>query len=170
MIFQKHLLNGGFLLVATITMTLSKFLPYRINDNVERYKRFTNKTAINSNLLAVVPFHYDVEILFYFEDNYLFGDCSINIIIHRQVKSISLKTVPIRIIDAILINEDNTRMYKPSLFAPHFFNYKNNDHTINFSEEIFPDVYTLNIMYTRMIHKDKNLFLSAYQEELGDQM
>lgn len=164
MIFRKHLLNGGLVLVATITMALSTSLPHHINDNLKRFTRFTNETAINSNLLAVVPFHYKVEILFYFEDNYLFGDCSINISIHRRLKSISLNTVPIRIIDAILKNSNNTSAYKFSSFTNN-----NNVLTMNFDKEISPDVYILNMMYTRIIHKGKDLYQFGHQEILGDQ-
>lgn len=193
MTFQKHILNGGLIAIITITLSIAHNTEYEnISNNTEferianntKYEQVTNNTeyegivnnteydtkydmkytAINYNL-SFVPFHYNVKILFYFKDNLLFGDCSINIYIDRQLKSIKLNSVPICIIEAILNNSDNTSVYKFSSFIN-----ENNILTINFDKEISPNIYTLHIMYTRMIHKDKNSFLSVYQDKLGDQM
>ncbi|XP_067204160.1 glutamyl aminopeptidase-like isoform X2 [Linepithema humile] len=143
----------------------------RIANNAE-YKQVANNTEydtkyteINSNLSTIVPFHYNVEILLYFKDNLLFGECSININISRQLEYIKLNSVPIRIIEATLIANKNTSVYQFSSFT----NY-NNILTINFDEEVSPDTYTLNVTYMRVIHKDRNSIQSVYQDKLGDKM
>nr|XP_012228358.1 PREDICTED: aminopeptidase N-like [Linepithema humile] len=139
--------------------------------NNTKYKQVANNTEydteyteINSNLPTIVPSHYNVKILLYFKDNLLFGDCSINININRQLESIKLKSVAIRIIEAILIPNKNTSVYQFSSFT----NY-NDILTIKFDKEISPDTYTLNMTYMRVIHKRKSPIQSVYQDKLGDQ-
>nr|XP_012225741.1 PREDICTED: glutamyl aminopeptidase-like isoform X1 [Linepithema humile] len=144
--FRKFLLNGGLVLIAVITSTSS------IANNTE-YEQVT------------VPFHYNVKILLHLKDNLLFGDCSININISRQLEYIKLNSVPIRIIKATLIASKNTNMYQFSSF-----NNYNDILTINFDEEVSPDTYTLNVTYMRIIHEDRNSSQSIYQDKLGDKM
>ncbi|XP_012221155.1 thyrotropin-releasing hormone-degrading ectoenzyme-like [Linepithema humile] len=151
---------------------------YEKRANDTDYERIANNrkyntkyTPINDNLSIIVPLHYNSEIRFFFEDNILFGHCNIIINISQPLKSITMYSVSVYVMDAILIDGKNETVYK--LFSSSF-NKEKNILTLNFNRllhHIFPDTFTLKMTYIRIMYENRKSFVrSAYQEKPEDQM
>jgi len=148
MVFGKLKLSGGLMLIAIIT--------FSIVNNTEC------DTAFNDSL----------EIRYFLEENILLGECDITINVSQPLHFIRLRSVPIEVINAILIDEKNNIVHNLSSAS---FREKNTL-ILDFNKQLlnatYPNKYTLNITYIRNIYENKdNYFRVAYlvEEELGYQ-
>nr|XP_012235291.1 PREDICTED: glutamyl aminopeptidase-like [Linepithema humile] len=159
MAFQKFLLNGALVLIVTITFPTADNTKYvtAVNDNMQDY---------------VIPLDYNVEIQYLLEDNILLGLCSIIINISSPTQSMMLHSVPIIVIDALLIDANNEYTYK---LKDHENIKGKNIVALNFYQHLYrathnalyaPANYTLNMTYMRNIHENKDSFFRyAYLTE-----
>ncbi|XP_067217254.1 glutamyl aminopeptidase-like isoform X1 [Linepithema humile] len=149
MAFLQFLLNGVLVLIATIIFSTAGNSKYdtAVNDNLQNY---------------VVPLDYNVEIRYYLKNNILLGLCSIIVNISRPLESIMLHSVPLKVIDAVLIDDQNNVTYKK---IHTIFNEKD-VLTLIFDTDLLRatykisnitfKMYTLNITYMRNIQYNSN--------------
>jgi len=149
MAFRKFSLNGGLILITTIF--------FFTTGNTE------NNSAVNYNLQDyVIPLQYNVEIRYFLDENILFGLCGIIINITHPMRFIMLYSVPVQIIDAILINDENNIVYKLA-----FPSWSENVLILHFDNELHPAIHSLKITYIRNVYEIKDdFFRYAYLEEL----
>ncbi|XP_067213995.1 aminopeptidase N-like isoform X2 [Linepithema humile] len=153
MTFQKFLLSGGLVLIATITIT------------IPTANCFEDDDPVNKNLPKIVPLHYNVEIRFFFKDNILLGECDILININRSLYLITMNSVPVYINKAVIIDSKNI-----TIKASTINNKFKNTLTIYLHKNVSPDIYKLKIAYARIIHENTNFSLPVYQDILGEKI
>nr|XP_012232965.1 PREDICTED: aminopeptidase N-like isoform X2 [Linepithema humile] len=153
MAFRKLLLNGGLILIATITITLPTANCIEYDDPVNY-----------NNLPEIVPLHYNVKIRFLFKDNILLGQCGIVIRTNRVLNLIKLNTIPVHTIEAVLTN--SKKIVIPSSVL---FNH-NTILPIQLHRNISTDTYTLNFTYMRVIYENSSVYQSVHLDKLGEML
>ncbi|XP_067214005.1 aminopeptidase N-like isoform X2 [Linepithema humile] len=153
MAFRKSLLNGGLILIATITITLPTANCIEYDDPVN-----------NNNLPEIVPLHYNVEIRFLFKDNILLGQCGIVIRTNRVLNLIKLNTVPVHTIEAVLTN--SKKIVIPSSVLTNYDTIL----PIQLHRNISTDTYTLNFTYMRVIYENSSVYQSVHLDKLGEML
>ncbi|XP_067213999.1 aminopeptidase N-like isoform X4 [Linepithema humile] len=153
MVFQKFLLNGGLVLIATITIAIPT-ANFSEDDD-----------PFNDKIMLKEPLHYNVEIRFFFKDNILLGECDILMNINRSLYLITMNSVPVYINKAVMIDSKNI-----TIQASTIINRFKNTLTINLHQDVPPGTYKLKIAYARIIHRNRNFSLPVYQDILGDQI
>ncbi|XP_067213988.1 aminopeptidase N-like isoform X2 [Linepithema humile] len=153
MAFRKLLLNGGLILIATITITFPTANCIEYDDPVNY-----------NNLPEIVPLHYNVEIRFLYKDNILLGQCGIVIRTNRVLNLIKLNTVPVHTIEAVLTNSKKI-VIPSSVLTNH-----NTILPIQLHRNISTDTYTLNFTYMRVIYENSNVYQSVHLDKLGEML
>lgn len=134
MAFQKFFTFVEIILIATVAFSTAI--------NIEK------DDAVNYNLPNyIVPLHYDVKLIFDFNENILVGDCNIIILINNQTKDMTIQPMVFTILNIDLTDYDNEQQ---NYISKYTIISKLNKLVIDFKTFLSPGKYTLKITYIRI--------------------